>query len=237
MPRPPASNEPVVARVVSVVDTLAPAPTDRLKLLRLGAGWLAITGLVFAAVHHGWGSLLARGEGFGHWLGKATVKTEPAPTMPPPPPGDFIEPRPVESKREGTSPTPGRQKAQGAVAQPTFAGSLRVSAETILRLANAGYVPKGHEVPGALGCPAGVQLDNVSVLGLGVAEGDVVVSVNGVATPTAADAVSAVLSARARRARAIGVRLWRGGALHFVQIEMPYVDSRGALIDPGELDQ
>ena len=69
-----------------------------------------------------------------------------------------------------------RQDAPAPVEEPF----VRVRAERVLSLANAGVRPRGVPVPASAEHPAGLRLSGVSSLGVGLEDGDVLTRVGGI---------------------------------------------------------
>lgn len=168
------------------------------------------------------------------------------------PRGDVGGPAPVIEELAG-SPEPPAQSAQGVPSRgpgthlrPRAAATsgktssapaapkrgLRVSASTVLRLANARAVPEGVYQGQHGQQPAGMRLMGVSALGVGLQDGDVLSDVAGTPATSRSAVVSAVLQVRARQAEALSATFWRDGEPWRLIVEMPY-QRRAA---PGALD-
>ena len=104
---------------------------------------------------------------------------------------------------------------------------VRVSAATVLRLANSGARPSGIPVPAEGPRPAGLMLTGVSALGVGILDGDVLTHAGGRPALSEADVVSLVIAARGRQVSAIGGRFWRNGEPWNLVVEQPYVREDG----------
>lgn len=78
---------------------------------------------------------------------------------------------------------------------------------------------------GAQGRPAGVRLSGVGALGLGLADGDVVTSIDGRPTPSFDDATAAGAAAWASGAHAAHATIVRGGETIAVTVEIPANDA------------
>jgi hypothetical protein len=106
------------------------------------------------------------------------------------------------------------------------AHGIRVRAETVLRIANAGSRPSGIPVPARGNRPAGLALVGVSGLGVGLVDGDVLVSAGGRPAKSVADVVGAVIGARSAHASEICGRFWRNGEPWNLVVEQPYVSRK-----------
>ena len=102
----------------------------------------------------------------------------------------------------------------------------RASVDHVLKWADQELVPRGMSRPAADGFPAGIELYGVAPLGIGLIDGDRLVTVDGVSVVEREQVVGAVLGARARRAEAMNaglVRRTKDGPAHFtVVVEQPY---------------
>ncbi len=107
--------------------------------------------------------------------------------------------------------------------RPIAKKGLRVSAATVLRLANARAVPQGAYQPPTNQHPGGMLLQGVSAMGVGLQDGDVLSHVAGTPANSRSAVVSAVLAARAKRAQAISATFWRNGEPWRLIVEMPYL--------------
>ncbi len=99
---------------------------------------------------------------------------------------------------------------------------LRVRAARVLALARAGARPQGQPVQATQQQPAGLQLFGVGALGLGLRDGDVLVSAGGQPVQSAAQVVGVVLAARAARAPEISGLIYRDGEPWSLVVEQPY---------------
>lgn len=99
---------------------------------------------------------------------------------------------------------------------------LYVRAATVLRLAEAGVRPTGAPVPALGARPAGLALDGVGGLGVGLRNGDVLTEVAGAPAISPGAVVGAVLAVRGRRGPAVSGLVWRGGEVWQLVVEMPY---------------
>jgi S1-C subfamily serine protease len=123
---------------------------------------------------------------------------------------------------EGEPEPPPREATPTRPAVPVPTRGVRVRAETVLRLANAGARPSGIAVPAKGARPAGVALIGVSALGVGLVDGDVLTHADGRPARSVSDVVSAVIGARSQHAREICGRFWRNGEVWNLIVEQPY---------------
>jgi hypothetical protein len=100
--------------------------------------------------------------------------------------------------------------------------NLRVDATTVLCLIERGVPPGAVAVARSGSRPAGVALYSVAVLGVGIAEGDVLTEVLGQRVQSPTQAIAIVLAARASNRNAITGRLWRGQRSYSIVVEQPY---------------
>lgn len=100
---------------------------------------------------------------------------------------------------------------------------IRVSAATVLRLANAGARPSGRYVPSNGVRPAGLQLTGVGALGIGMRDGDVLTNAGGRAATSPGAVVGAVIGARSARTPEISGVFWRGSEPWQIVVEQPYI--------------
>lgn len=119
-----------------------------------------------------------------------------------------------DRKRRGNKPR---------AAAPPQGGGVRVSAPQVLALAERRVMPRAVAVPASETHPAGLRLLNVSSLGLGMRDGDILTRVSGVPASSTGVVVEVVLRARAVQAREIAAEFWRNGALWSLVVEQPYL--------------
>lgn len=131
-------------------------------------------------------------------------------------PVSIVTPAPATKGRR----TPPRTKTKAEV------HSLFVSAETVLRLAEARVRPRGVPVKAEGQRPAGLRLSNVGALGIGLHEGDVLTRAVGQPALSSSAVVSAVLVARARGAKVLEGEFWRAGERWVLQVEQPYLTKK-----------
>jgi hypothetical protein len=96
----------------------------------------------------------------------------------------------------------------------------------VLGWANKQIVPRGITRKAASGMPAGIELHGAAALGIGLLDGDRLVTVDGESVLERAQVVGAVLGARSRRAEAMTAGLYRltkdGPTAFTVVVEQPY---------------
>jgi hypothetical protein len=114
----------------------------------------------------------------------------------------------------------GKKKPPSPVVRPKR--GIRVPAATVLRLANRGVRPSGSPVPASGDRPAGLALQGVGALGVGLRDGDVLTQVAGAPASSAGAVIGAVLAARQRRAPAMSGLVYRGSEKIALYVEMPY---------------
>ncbi len=88
-------------------------------------------------------------------------------------------------------------------------------------------MPQGRSRGAEYGLPAGIELSQVTGLGIGLLDGDRLVAVAGVPVQSRAQVISQVLAARGRREQSIVAQLVRrtaqGPAAFTVIVEQPYL--------------
>jgi len=161
----------------------------------------------------------------GHELAELAKVVEPT-SLPPTPEGVAIaalgEPMAPSAPRTAAV-NPG---GSAACNEPTEAcgfpkpAGVFVSRARVLAAARAGLRPTGSPVPATAWRPAGLALAGVGGLGVGLRDGDVLVSAGGPATSEAA-IVGAVIGALRSRARAMSGVAWRGRQRIDVTVELP----------------
>jgi hypothetical protein len=143
-----------------------------------------------------------------------------APVATPPP--RSAEPPPAPAAKASA---PKRRSAPRRSAEPVPERGLRVSAQTVLRLAHSGARPGGTPVPASRGCPAGLRLHGVGGLGVGLRDGDVLTHAAGRPASSRAEVVGAVIGARGARRPEVSGRFCRDGEAWNLVVEQPYLDS------------
>jgi hypothetical protein len=130
---------------------------------------------------------------------------------------------------------PAALSRNGRSARPTSAGSargLRVSGDTVLRLARSGVRPTGTYVPASRGCAAGLRLSGVGALGVGLRDGDVLTHAAGRPASSSGEVVGAVIGARGARQREVSGRFCRDGEAWNLVVEQPYPRSAAEIEGP-----
>ncbi len=114
---------------------------------------------------------------------------------------------------------PGQKEKEKAMALPKPVGVF-VSRARVLAAANAGIRPSGAPVPATWWRPAGLALAGVAYLGVGLRDGDVLVS------PGASEGaiIGAVSAALRHHARGVSGVAWRGTQKIFITVELPELD-------------
>jgi hypothetical protein len=111
---------------------------------------------------------------------------------------------------------------RGKAAAPKPSGVF-VSAETVLRLAEARAMPRAVPAPANGARPAGLRLMGVGALGIGMRDGDVLTEVLGTPVGAVSQVIALVIQARGRHERRISGRFFRGNLAMSVVVEQPYV--------------
>jgi hypothetical protein len=101
--------------------------------------------------------------------------------------------------------------------------SIRVSSDTVFRIAQSGRRPSGKPVAAIGRRPAGIQVFGAAALGIGVRDGDVLSDVSGVPVTTVGQVFALVIAARGARQSVIQGRLWRGQRSYTIVVEQPYL--------------
>lgn len=135
-----------------------------------------------------------------------------------------------DPKASGATPLlQSKKKVANDVAPPLGPppASTRAAAALVLYWANNKIIPRGRSRGAEYGLPPGIELSQTSGLGIGVLDGDRLVSVNGISVEQRAQVVAEVLAARGRGETAILARLIRrtkAGPKEFtVAVEQPYL--------------
>lgn len=134
-------------------------------------------------------------------------------------------PAPSASVRLAVAPEAGERRVASAAPRPLR--GVRVRAERVLSLANAGVRPRGVPVPASAEHPAGLRLSGVSSLGVGLEDGDVLTRASGRATLSQASVIGAVIAERAAHSREISGVFWRRGEAWNLLVEQPYAAEGG----------
>ncbi len=153
--------------------------------------------------------LVAAGDAIGEW----TAVKAPEPLTPTP------EAERIEAL-DGKPPPPPAGEGWGGgklrVELPKPVGVF-VSRDRIIAAANAGIRPSGTPVAATWWRPAGIALAGVGYLGVGLRDGDVLVSPGGSENAV----VSSVTAALRSRAKAVGGVAWRGFQKIVITVELP----------------
>jgi hypothetical protein len=150
-----------------------------------------------------------------------------------------LEPAPGGALAEvqGTTTSPGKAQKK---ALPPSPQNARASVHEVLKWAELKLVPQGITREAAGGLPAGIELFGVSVLGIGLVDGDRLITVDGVSVLDRGQVVGAVLGARSRRAEAMTAGLVRrtaqGVETFSIVVEQPYPEHLPAQPQIGDED-
>jgi hypothetical protein len=148
----------------------------------------------------------------------------------PPAPESEVEALPDTAAAPVPVSSPGRRARTKAPVQrrtklPVPRYGVRIRAATVLHLANSGVEPPtGTPVMATASHPAGLVLNGVSGLGIGMRDGDILTHASGRAVSSPAHVVAVVIAARAARAPEIAARFWRNGEPWNLIVEQPYID-------------
>ncbi len=120
----------------------------------------------------------------------------------------------------GTDPDPGKKSAGP---RPTpHVDSIDIPADRLAKLTEKQLRGVGaSDAVDASGHAVGARLRGVGRLGVGLADGDVVSSIDGRATPTAAEATGAAMGAYASGEATVQATLLRGGRTVVVTVHVP----------------
>ena len=136
---------------------------------------------------------------------------------------------PLNDAEQKVAPQPGMASRRAHRAPPFGPPpeSTRARAEQVLSWAQHRVIPQGRARGAEYGLPAGIELSAVAALGIGLLDGDRLLSVNGVPVQQRGQVVAAVLAARARQETIIVARLVRRTHQGFkefsVTVEQPYL--------------
>jgi hypothetical protein len=100
--------------------------------------------------------------------------------------------------------------------------SIRVGAARVLALAERGVIPAATSTAARRDRPAGLSLVNVSALGIGVQDGDVLTHVAGQPVQSVEQVIALVLAMRDEHVEHISARLYRGAVPLSLVVEQPY---------------
>lgn len=149
---------------------------------------------------------------------------------------------PAESSPEAFRPGPSGASSGSPVARPPpllpQPTSVVATEQRVLSWVDARLIPQGRARRAEYGLPSGIELSGVAPLGVGLLDGDRLVSVAGVPVQTRAQVIAQVLAARGRQEQAIVARLARRTALGIreftVTVEQPYLPESSSQITPAE---
>lgn len=100
--------------------------------------------------------------------------------------------------------------------------AVLVQGATVLQLVRSSVRPRGKLVPADGTRPAGILLQGVSGLGVGLEDGDVLTSVAGAPARDIGDVIGAVVAARGRSAPSVSGIFWRHGEPWRLVVQQPY---------------
>ena len=123
---------------------------------------------------------------------------------------------------------------RGVTAPGPEPSSLRLAPARVLELVARRQLPSSRSVPARAGLPAGQRLGGVTALGIGLEDGDVLESVDGVPAWSREEAISAVIAARGRGATRIMARLRRGRRKIVLVAELPSDDELSRILSEGD---
>jgi hypothetical protein len=162
----------------------------------------------------------------GSWLAPEAIEPKAAEPVP----QEVRSPvAPVPSVKPALASRSGRGTRASSAAP---ARGLRVSADTVLRLARSGVRPTGTHVPASRGCAAGLRLSGVGALGVGLRDGDVLTHAAGRPASSSGEVVGAVIGARGARQREVSGRFCRDGEAWNLVVEQPYPRSAAEIEGP-----
>ncbi len=114
----------------------------------------------------------------------------------------------------------GKAHARGRSGAVTH--GVRISASQVLALAARRAMPQAVPVKASAQHPAGLLLQGVSALGVGLQDGDVLTEAAGQKATSVAAVVGIVLAARGRQVPEISGKFYRGGLPFALSVEQPY---------------
>lgn len=154
-----------------------------------------------------------------------------ADALPPPPPPSLAAPVPEAAtpapSASASAPSEVRLSSKQSAKKSAPKGIL-VRAAAVERAVRSGQQPSGSPVPAAGARPAGVALSGVSGFGTGLHDGDIVVQVGGLKTPSVELVIVAVAGAVTSGATALSAVVWRGSEELPVTVEIPDMGQRKA---------
>jgi hypothetical protein len=102
--------------------------------------------------------------------------------------------------------------------------SVFVSADKVLRLADGRATPRGVRIAADGARPAGLKLQGVESLGIGLREGDVLTRALGQPATSSSAVIRAILVARSRRVKVLEGEFYRGRERWVIRVEQPYLE-------------
>jgi len=214
--------------------TRTTTPTRRRTGIRISRAALAVTPIAVVAI----GARLALprvGDAMARKLSAAvsvaraapSLAPAPAPVVASDPPPDGGEAVPKEAPKEARPPKQA-ELGGGRIARGNRGESrpkaVVISAEIVTALIPQLRGIRATDATDA-GRAAGARLAGVGALGVGLADGDVVTSIGGRATPTVDDAMAAAMAAYASGASVVHGTVRRGGETIAVSVGIPVVDA------------
>ena len=100
--------------------------------------------------------------------------------------------------------------------------TIHIDTNTVLCIAQMGIQPSGKPVPQKGKRPAGIALFGVTVLGIGVMDGDVLTDVLGQPVRSQFQVIAMVMAARSANMSTISGTIWRGTRAYSVMVDQPY---------------
>lgn len=156
----------------------------------------------------------------GSALAQALPSSKPAPR--PAPAAEAAPPAPAASASSAPSV---RSSSKHSTKKPPPKGIL-VRAALVEKAVRSGQRPSGSPVAAEGARPAGVALSGVSGFGSGLHDGDIVVQVGGLKTPSVELVIVAVAGAVTSGATALSAIVWRDGEELPVTVEIPDLGQR-----------
>ncbi|HEX6765055.1 MAG TPA: hypothetical protein VF103_06245 [Polyangiaceae bacterium] len=119
---------------------------------------------------------------------------------------------------------PKHAKAKSTGTAPASVRSVFISADKVLRLADGRAAPRGVRVPADGARPAGLKLQGVESLGIGLREGDVLTRALGQPATSSSAVIHAILVARSRHVKVLEGEFYRGRERWVLRVEQPYLE-------------
>lgn len=129
---------------------------------------------------------------------------------------------PIDTLTEWRALSATNGKARGRGHSPAVTHGIRISASQVLALAARRAMPQAVPVKASALHPAGLLLQGVSALGVGLQDGDVLTEAAGQKATSVAAVVGIVLAARGRQVPEISGKFYRGGVPFALSVEQPY---------------